>query len=309
MKSDRQQNSRLLKEDGRPTTSAKALKWFGLITAMTSLSLVVCAQTVSKSLTFDVASIHRNVDEIGTCSPGQIEPTQDGFHMTNCPLLMAVGAAYVPTTGNPLDYLVQQRIVGMPKELSEERYDIDARISDADAKAWLDPRQRNQMLHAMMQTLLAERCKLAVHRERRERPTYALVVAKNGARLQTADRGDVDSIRAKHPDGVGVPGGSGFFVRGGPNGHIDIYGATTGTLALLLSGPAGRPVVDKTGLTGIYNMHLDLGQPGPPAADGSTEPGVSVFSSLQEKLGLKLESEKDQVEYLVIDHIEPPSAN
>ena len=229
--------------------------------------------------------------------------------MTNCPLLMAVGAAYVPATGNPLDYLVQQRIVGMPKELSEQRYDIDARVADPGAKAWQDPAQRNEMLHAMMRSLLAERCTLAVHREMRERPIYALVLAKDGPKLKGAEQGEMDAIRAKHPDGVGVPGGSGFFVRGGENGHIDIYGATTGTLALLLSGPAGRPVVDKTGLTGIYDMHLDMGQAGPPASDESASPGPSVFSSLQEQLGLKLESIRGPVEMLVIDHVEQPSEN
>jgi uncharacterized protein (TIGR03435 family) len=266
------------------------------------------AQT-AKPMSFDVASIRRNVDNIGSCSADQIEPTQNGFHMTNCPFLMAVGAAYVPTTGNPLDYLVQQRISGMPKDLSDERYDIDARVSDPTSEAWRNPAQRREILHAMMQALLAERCKLAVHREMREKPIYALVVAKNGPKLNAAAPGQVEAIRAKYPNADGIPGGTGVFVRGQTNGHIDIYGATTGTLALLLSGPAGRPVVDKTGLTGIYDMHLDMGQTGVAAADGSADSGPSVFSSVQEQLGLKLESQKNQVEYLVIDHIERPSPN
>src|SRR5206468_2112496 len=125
----------------------------------------ICAQAVSKPMAFDVASIRRNVDNVGTCSPDQVQPTQNGFHMTNCPLLMAVGAAYVPSTGDPLGYLVQERILGMPPGLSQERYNIDARISDADAEAWRDPVKRTEILHAMMQALLAERCKLVVHRE------------------------------------------------------------------------------------------------------------------------------------------------
>jgi uncharacterized protein (TIGR03435 family) len=279
----------------------------GYVAALALVPLSVSAQTPGKPLAFDVAAIHRNVDNIGTCSPDQILPTQNGFHMTNCPLLMAVGAAYVPTTGNPLDYLVQQRIVGMPKELSEQHYNIDARVSDSDAPAWQDPAQRDQMLHAMIQSLLADRCKLVVHREMRERPVYALVIAKNGPKLKAAEQGQAQTIQAKHADAVWVPGGSGVFLRG-PNGHIDIYGATTGTLALLLSGPAGRPVVDKTGLTGLYDMHLDMGQASV-AADGSAPAGPSVFSTLQEQLGLKLEPQKDEVEYLVIDHIEPPSPN
>jgi uncharacterized protein (TIGR03435 family) len=67
--------------------------------------------------------------------------------------------------------------------------------------------------------------------------------------------------------------------------------------------------VDKTGLTGKYDMHLDMGQPGPPAADGSADPRASIFSVVQEQLGLKLESQKDQVETLVIDHVERPTEN
>ena len=276
--------------------------------SMVLAPLGVCAQTASKPMAFDVASIRRNVDNVGTCSPDQVQPTQNGFHMTNCPLLMAVGAAYVPTTGDPLGYLVQERILGMPSGLSQERYNFDARIADSDSEAWRDPAQRTKMLHAMMQTLLAERCKLVAHREMRDKSIYALVVSKNGPKLKAAKQGEVEAAQAQHPDAVGIPGGSGVFVRGQANGHIDIYGATIGTLALLLSGPAGRPVVDKTGMTGIYDMHLDMGQTGL-AADSSAEPGTSVFTSLQEQLGLKLESQKDQVENLIIDHIERPSPN
>jgi uncharacterized protein (TIGR03435 family) len=277
--------------------------------AMVFAPLYGCAQTASKPMAFDAASIRQNVDNIGTCSPDQVQPTPRGFHMTNCLLTVAVGAAYVPTSGEALGYLVQDRIVGMPKWLTQERYNIDARIADSDADAWRDPAQQKEMLHAMMQTLLAERCKLVVHREMKDKSIYVLVVGKNGSKLKASKSEEVEAMRAKDPHAVTIPGGSGFFVRGQTNGHIDIYGATTGTLALLLSGPAGRPVVDKTGLTGKYDMHLDMGQPGPPAAEGLADPGPSVFSTVQEQLGLKLESQKDQVENLVIDHIERPSPN
>ena len=205
--------------------------------------LVVCAQTTNKPMAFDVASIRRNVDNIGTCSPSQVEATPNGFHMTNCPLTVAVGAAYVPTTGEALGYLVEDRIVGLPKWLTEERYNIEARIADSDAEAWRDPVRRKEMLHAMMQTLLAERCNLLVHREMKDKSVFALVVAKNGPKLKAPEPDEVESIRAKHPEAVGIPGGSGVFLRGQTNGHIDIYGATTGTLALLLAaarGPASR---------------------------------------------------------------------
>lgn len=276
---------------------------------MAFVPTLVCAQAPSKPIAFDVASIRRNVENIGTCSPDQLQATPKGFHMTNCPLTVAIGAAYVPTTGEALGYLVEDRIVGIPNWVTQELYNIDARIADSDAQAWRDPVQRKEMLHAMMQTLLAERCKLVVHREMRDKPVFALVVAKNGSKLKAPDPDELASVRAKHPEAVGIPGGSGIFVRGQMDGHIDIYGATTGTLALLLSGPSGRPVVDKTGLTGIYDMHLDMGQSGLSAPNGPADAEASVFSALQEQLGLKLESRRSPVENLVIDHIERPSPN
>ncbi|MEO6802147.1 MAG: TIGR03435 family protein [Granulicella sp.] len=269
------------------------------------------AQAVSKPMSFDVASIRRNVDNIGKCSPDQVQPTANGFHMTNCPLIVAVGAAYVPTTGEALGYLVEDRIVGMPNWLKQEQYNIDAKIASSDAVAWRDPVRRKEMLHAMMQTLLTERCKLVVHREMKDKSIYVLVLGKNGSKLKASQADEVAAIRAKHPEAVAIPGGSGFFVRGQGNGNIDLYGATTGTLTLLLSGPAGRPVVDRTGLTGKYDMHLEMGQPGleQPAPNVLGDTGASVFSAVQEQLGLKLESQKGQVENLVIDHIERPSPN
>ena len=276
-------------------------------TAMTLVPVHGGAQTVSGPMAFDTASIRRNVNNVGTCDPGQVQPAANGFHMTNCPLFVAVGAAYVPAAGNPLGFLVEDRIAGMPGWLTQERYNLDARISDADAAAWRDPVRQKEMLRAMMQTLLAERCRLAVHREMRDKPVFALVIGTNGPKLVPSEAEAVDAARAKHPDAVGVPGGSGFFLRG-PNGHIDLYGATTGTLALLLSGATGRPVVDRTGLTRLYDMHLDMGQPGV-TVDASADAGATVFAAVEEQLGLKLESRKLPVEYLVIDHVERPSSN
>src|SRR4051812_6841363 len=87
----------------------------------------MCA-TASKPMAFDAASIRKNVDNIGRCSPDQVQATPSGFRMTNCPLMVALGAAYVPTKGEALGYLVEDRIVGMPEWLTQERYDVYARI-------------------------------------------------------------------------------------------------------------------------------------------------------------------------------------
>lgn len=171
------------------------------------------AQAASKPMAFDVASIRRNVDNIGRCNPDQIQPTPRGFHMTNCPFYVAVAVAYAPTTAETLRYLVENGIEGMPSWLTQDRYDIDARIAEADAEAWGDPARQREMLRAMMQTLLAERCKLVAHREMRDKPIYALVVGKKGPKLKTSVADEAEAIRAKHPEATVVPGGTGFFFR------------------------------------------------------------------------------------------------
>jgi len=81
------------------------------------------------------------------------------------------------------------------------------------------------------------------------------------------------------------------------------------TLATLLSNTAGRLVVDETRLTGTYDIKLEMLQREPPAADGTQDPGPSIFKMLQEQLGLRLESAKRSVETLVLDHVERPSEN
>ncbi len=259
-----------------------------------------------KPLAFDAASIRKNVDHVGKCMPEQLQATPDGLHMTDCPLRMAVGAAYVPATGEALGFVLVDRMVSMPDWMMSERYDINARISDADAEAWKDPVRQKEMLRAMLQTLLAERCKLVVHREMKDKPIYALVVGKNGPKLKAAEIAEPDAIHAKYPNASTIPGNGGMFGEG-KDGGLDLYGVTIGTLALALNAPGERPVVDKTGLTGRYDIHLPRMQ-GPTSVDTGADDIPTIFTVV-EQLGLKLETQKDQLEILVIDHIERPSEN
>jgi len=264
-----------------------------------------------KPLEFAVASVRRNVSGTGSCGPPLSYVTADGFHMTNCPLILALITAYVPANGNELEFfaLMSSRIVGAPDWLMSDRYDIDARISESDMAAWQKPTTQKEMLHAMMQSLLAERCKLAVHRETKDKPIYALVVGKSGPKFKAAESTVPAAILAKHPRVVPIPGDGGMIGPGETRGSVELYGAPMGTLALVLSQPAERSVVDKTGLTGKYDVKLEMMQQGPPAADGTPDPGPSIFTVVQEQLGLKLEPAKDEVETLVIDHVERPSEN
>jgi uncharacterized protein (TIGR03435 family) len=145
----------------------------------------------------------------------------------------------------------------------------------------------------MLQTLLADRFQLKLHRETRERPVYALVVAKNGTKLKESAPDKEFSIS----------------VGGGRTSHLTMTKATMEQLAVQLSTSGlDRPVLDKTGLAGHYDITLNWipEYNGPPAPDSN---GISVFTAVQEQLGLKLEPKKAPVEILVIDHVEKPSEN
>jgi uncharacterized protein (TIGR03435 family) len=166
--------------------------------------------------------------------------------------------------------------------------------------AKLGREQRNQMERQMVQQLLAERFKLAVHWETKELPVYALVIAKGGAKLAASTVKD---------DGTNISSG---------NGRMTAKGVTmeklTQSLTQILSTELGRVVIDKTGIEGKYDLALTWSPEKNSAAmanasnEGSPR-GPSIFTALQEQLGLKLESKKGPLEALVIDHIEQPSEN
>jgi uncharacterized protein (TIGR03435 family) len=261
-----------------------------------------------KPLGFAAASVRRNVSGTESCDAEHLYLTGDGFRMTRCPLIVALFMAYVPADGSFMGFSTDGRVVGVPDWMKSELYDIDARVDEADMAAWKDPAKQKEMMHAMLQLLLKERCRLAVHREMPERPVYALVVAKNGPKFQEAKSIESAAILKEHPNVGAVPGGGGMFSMGA-NGSMDFYATPISSLAVVLSNKAGRVVMDKTGLTGRYDIKLEMPQPGPAATDGTQNPGASIFTIVQEQLGLRLESAKEPVETLVIDHVERPAEN
>ncbi len=134
----------------------------------------------------------------------------------------------------------------------------------------------------MLQALLAERFKLTLHRETKELPMYVLVVAKNGPKFKTTE------------SETGISSNSSRT-----HWHVTAKG-TMRRFAEFLSEEAGRPVVDQTGLSGSYELTLDWTPDDAPAANDSAA-GPSLFTALQEQLGLKLDATKGPVEILVID--------
>jgi uncharacterized protein (TIGR03435 family) len=258
--------------------------------------------TSAKTWKFEVVSIRQNKSGEAPERYGlaQYGPTPDGWRMRNGTLSLAILTANVPQNGAAI--YTGKQVQGEPEWTSTDRYDIDARISDADRAEWQKPEAQKVMLRAMLQAMLIDRCKLAVHRDLKELAVYSLILSKNGPTFK-------ETIPDQpHPGGTPVPGGGTVVTEDG--GHaMHFYAVSLGSLTPLLSNWIGRPVQNSTGLTGRYDFLLQRPALGGESlqADGS-DLRPSIPSAL-ENLGLKLESAKGQVETLVIDHVERPSEN
>jgi uncharacterized protein (TIGR03435 family) len=201
---------------------------------------------------------------------GKIEP--DGIDFMNVTVQNCILRAYG----------VKPYQVIAPDWIRKERYLIVAKAGG--------PAPQEKVL-LMLQTLLADRFKLVLHRESREMQVYALVVAKGGPRL-----------KASASDGV-------TEVGGGDGPGINFQNAGIGELISVLTEESGRPVFDETGLTGKYDFRLvasDGRRPQPSAEPGDAP---SLFTAVQEQLGLKLEPRKAPIEILVVDRVERPTEN
>jgi uncharacterized protein (TIGR03435 family) len=211
-------------------------------------------------------------------------------------------------------YSVQNyQIVGGPEWMNSDRYDITARAAG-------DPSQ--DQLRLMLRRLLGERLKLAAHRETRDMPIYALVVARPGRPLGPDLRparvdctaivaaAEKQGLKPELPQPQGNRPACG--TRSMP-GLMMGTGVSMADLVRNLAGPADRMVVDRTGLTGVWDLELKYVPNQPPLDIPGLPPlkadGASLFTALQEQLGLRFEPQRAPVEVLVIDSIERPSEN
>jgi uncharacterized protein (TIGR03435 family) len=233
---------------------------------------------------FDVAAIHPHQPEPHERS--HIISENGSFTTINVDLKSIIQWAYD---------LPESRIVGGPSWLGSARWDIEAKAGDAlDTQKNHDPAAAREQKRQMVESLLAERFGLTVRRETRKLPLYNLVVAKGGAKFLDAKAEDAKYDRSNRR----------LELRGGDN--------TVAVLAEDLAEVLGRVVVDKTGIQGGYKIDLtwtpDDRAPSPSGAS-TADSGPSIFTALQEQLGLRLESKKGPVEVLVIDHVAMPSEN
>jgi uncharacterized protein (TIGR03435 family) len=195
-------------------------------------------------------------------------------------------------------------IVGGPSWADSDLYDIEAR---ADGEARPD-----QMYGPMMQKLLEDRFQLKIHSEMREVPVYALQVAKSGLKVKPSPEGscevlDVNAVRLQIAAGNTRRKicNANWSTKAG-NAILDAHGMT---MAGLSEGPLStkldRPVIDRTGVAGRFDFHLEFA-PDQLTAD-ATAP--SIFTAVQDQLGLRLVPARGSVPVLVIDHLERPSGN
>jgi len=202
---------------------------------------------------------------------------------------------------------------GGPSWIDSERYDVDAKAEASAIPADAPSTVLWEKTRLMLRRMLAERFKLSIRRETREMPVYELVVGKNGPKLKKADRDcDASAIACR-----------GF--SGNPR-QLSGLAVDMSDLALVLSSNSDRPVLDKTGVQGVFDIKLqwnpfaDSVQPAEglqrspqaearegPAPDPGSLP--TLFTALEQQLGLRLESRKGPVETYVIDHVERPSEN
>jgi uncharacterized protein (TIGR03435 family) len=266
-----------------------------LLTAILAAASTIQAQTAAPQL------------EVATVKPsnpakehlGLYWRQPDGFKREGTTLRGMIGHAYgVPSS-------VKGLVLGGPAWMLSDAFDVQVKVDSATTERWskLPQQAVDEERTAVERELLAERFQLKVHREMREMPAFALTVAKGGSKLQTPV--------AEKDLQAGVPQNR-INIYG--HGHWQGHSALLSNLSRSLTGEPeaeGRPIVDKTGLTGQYDFTLRWTpvDPGPGAAP--TDPGEwpSLFTALEEQLGLKLIPAKEQIEVIVIDSVEKPSEN
>jgi len=230
--------------------------------------------------------------------------TADGYQMENLFLGYLVLMAYAPETGGTPFYSPDQ-FIGMPAWLTgdDDHYDVYAKVDEQDLADWQDPAKQPAMLRSMLQAMLAERMKLVVHRSSKESAVYLLEQGKNGANFKPTDPNEI------HPGARPMPGG-GTLSREEKDDEMTVhyFGISMAQLARFVLGDAGRPVQDRTGLDGRYDVTVVRPMP-QGAGTPQVKPVEMSAAEIAGQLGLKLEPAKGQVETLVIDHVERPTPN
>jgi len=244
------------------------MKYLALIAMLCGVVILAAGQTPSNRPAFEVASIKLSKMNEGTDSDA------------------TTGRLRMQGTLKALIWIANEvsadRIIGGPSWIDQDHYDIDAK-ADGPADA--------PLLHQMLQTLLADRFQLQVHREARTVSGYSLVVAKGGLKMKQVEPGQSHGTR-------------------GGRDNLTAENIQLSRLAARLTTIVGAPVVDETGNTGYFDFTLKWAPDRTTASpDTARESDPSIFTALQEQLGLKLERGKVSIEMIVVDHAARPTLN
>lgn len=254
-------------------------------TAIGTNAQITPAQTTPSQITpptFDVASIHLHTPQPHEHNQIWSASSDGNLTTSNISLKALIQFAF---------NMPKSRIVGAPDWTTSQFFDIEAKSTDDTLNQRLHDlpsEQAKPIKLAMIQALLADRFGLKTHREQRVLPIYELVAAKDGPKL--------------------TPSKSGGLTINDGRDHFNGKGITMPLLAQELAQYAGRVIIDKSGITGRFDIDLRW-QPddAPPTSNDAAYP--PFFTALQEQLGLRLEPAKGPVDVLVIDAVHQPTAN
>lgn len=238
------------------------------------------ATTAAKLPAYDVVSIKPNKSGSGSLD---VDSNVDTYNAKNITVKSLLEDAYG---------IRKDLISGVPAPIDSAHFDVMAKIVEPDAAAIrkLTGRQRGSMLLP----ILAERFQLKAHTETRILPVFELVVVASGPKFKhSADQ-------KSHSTGTSIQGSD----RGI---QLTAQNISMASLASSLEGQVHRPVIDRTGLAGNYDVAMKWSSDTVPSAEANS--GPSIFTALQEQLGLKLRPSKGPVDTLVVDHVEMPSEN
>ena len=274
--------------------------------------LLLAAVLLAQS--FDAASVrqHKNYLNADFRSPAFLP---GGRFTSIAPLDMVIAAAW------RLPYRSAVRLSGGPAWIRSDDgvYDIDARAEKGAIPDSLPSNVRADNMRAMLQKLLADRFHLVIHRETRGMPVYTVIAAKSGPKLAKADIEEKDCPASANLNLLpGDPVVECHMFVGGRGRGLHARAANISDLVHSVEGFTDRPVIDQTGLKGLYRFEssgwtrLDAGPPPAPGAkseDGTALADLPSLFQIFEAMGLKLEARTGKADVLVIDHIEMPAEN
>jgi uncharacterized protein (TIGR03435 family) len=273
-----------------------------LVALLLSAAVAIAVTAQEKDATFEVASVKANRSGDGN---GTLRGLPGGrVQATNMPVRPIITFAY---------QLAGYQLIGGPGWLTTDRYDVIAKLAGepSAAPAALPGVNTPNPMQLALRHLLEDRFKLKVHRETREMDIYALVMAKPGGGpgpgLKPTTQDCAAAAAAAQRPGAAPPGtpGQPFCGIAGSPGRVRFAGLPAASFPAAFSAPAGRMIVDRTGLAGSWDFDLvfapEARGPDAPPADPNAP---SFFTAIQEQLGLKLEATKGPVDVVVIDSIE-----